>query len=286
MVSLQFAVATPDGGTHLFRPREREGFVLGKSKRVVCVLCEVDGPASREDVIPKWVLKCYENPDAAPFTTWRNGEPVTRRDGLTAVSHPTLNRVLLDVCAACNKWLNRSFEVPAKRPVRQLAAGQDVFDSDVRAVGRWVAKTLVLYGHPNTRSGFDGNGAFAQQVVAGASELAKEIRLTGEIPAGVSVWAAVIDESARSTDFDVPTQFLGGGVGVVNVGFGLHDLGLMVRLNLVVHPSLSLENPWEEAGFATRLWPDPPSALSVVSAPKLDTSAGRRFADWMGLEVA
>ncbi|WP_157125002.1 hypothetical protein, partial [Nocardia pseudovaccinii] len=113
------------------------------TERHLCVFC--NGPNnSREHAIASWFLKRWD--DQGPFTASINGEPL-----LTKAKRPAQSdkiwRVMLPCCSDCNNGLDKSFEKPAKEPVRRLLNDLQPLDTvaEVRNVSRWAAKTLALY---------------------------------------------------------------------------------------------------------------------------------------------
>jgi hypothetical protein len=256
-----------------------------------CKICRCTGLLAPEHVIPSWLFKCYETPGAGPFTMVRRPTPLTRRDG-RPVASPSLERVLLDVCPDCNAWLNDTFEVPAKIPIRRLGGGQTIADADAFAVARWAAKTLILYGHPAARRSNQLHMSIQRPMLQDGAELARALRRTGEIPADVSLWAASIDKKHDPQTHVVPeriwpsrtsrTDGAGGPVDAINLGLGVHSMALTVTMTLVSHPLVDIENHWEEAGLAMRIWPNPPARLTLTDLPALDVESGRRSVDWLG----
>ena len=243
-----------------------------------------------EDVIPRWLFKCYERPGAGPFTMTRRPEPIFRRNG-DPVTNPTLERVLLDVCEPCNAWLNKTFEVPAKKLVRGLGEAQAIAGDDVLTVARWAVKTLVLYGHPSARRSNRLHATVQRPELENGPDLAKAIRTTGAIPEDISLWISSVDADLETQGHAVHDGFwpsrtyradgAGGPVDVVSLGFGAPLLNLTVMMTLVVHPLVDIENPWEELGLATRVWPKPPECLAIRDLPALDIDSDRRSLDWI-----
>ena len=43
---------------------------------------------------------------------------------------------------------------------------------------------------------------------------------------------------------------------------------MLAAFNVVYHPDAYFSRPFQEAGLAIRLWPDPPSALDLASRPR------------------
>lgn len=263
-----------------------------------CDICGDVGELTDEHIIPSWLFKHWEKvPVAGPFTMTGSPTSPTRRDG-RPVTNTSLERVLLDVCAGCNSWLNRHFEEPAKTPIRQLCLGQSVSGPDMGAVARWAVKTLVLYGHPSVRRSSHLSTDVQRPMLKDGAEVARVLRTSGEILADVSLWATAVDRTLEPVDCVVPERLWpsrtgcvdgsGGSVGAVNLGLGALGLDLTVMMTLVVHPLVDIENPWEAIGLATRIWPNPPERLALTDLPAIDVGSGRRSVDWIsdsGLSV-
>lgn len=255
-----------------------------------CRICGSTDSLTAEHVIPRWLFKCYETPGAGPFTMVNRPTPLIRRDG-RPVTSPSLERVLLDICTDCNTWLNDTFEVPAKNPIRKLGEGQMIADADALAAARWAVKTLILYGHPAARRSNQLHMSIERPMLKDGAELAHALRTTGIIPADISLWVAVIDGKLPPRNHAVLERMwpnrtsridgAGGSVGVVNLGFGALALGLTVMMTLVVHPLVDIENPWETAGLATRIWPNPLTGMMLTDLAAVDADTGRRSVDWI-----
>lgn len=50
-----------------------------------------------------------------------------------------------------------------------------------------------------------------------------------------------------------------------------------VLLGLLHHPYATVAHPFERAGLAVRLWPDPPEQLDIKALPVLDSTGIRQF---------
>jgi hypothetical protein len=98
------------------------------------------------------------------------------------------------------------------------------------------------------------------------------MRRTDELPADLSLWMAIFDDGAeagrlpRRLLVDLPRTSRedgSGGRGQSALwGTPLPD-GRRLVLQLVFHPLCDFEHPFEAAGLATRLWPEPPPTLDV-----------------------
>lgn len=96
-----------------------------------CRLCGARGSAmDNEDVVPQWLRAAL----LSFFPGWQNAFP----------------RVKFRVCQACNRHMNRTFEIPA-RPI-VLAMLSAMHEQPIRMslehrsiVARWLMKTTLMY---------------------------------------------------------------------------------------------------------------------------------------------
>jgi len=242
----------------------------------VCVFCGFPATGQGEHVLPTWYLQHWDG--QGPFTQEVNRVPIRRRDG-GAQQTEVVPRVKLPVCGSnsahdCNGWLNKTFEVPAKPHVRAVLDRLQVLDAaGTTAFARWWVKTLLLSRHPASWSSFPGRRPARWELPV---DLLPAMRRTDELPADLSLWFAILDDRAeagrlpRRLRVDLPRTSRedgSGGRGRSAVwGTPLAD-GRRLVLQLVFHPLCDFEHPFEAAGLATRLWPEPP--------PTLDMSAHR-----------
>jgi hypothetical protein len=230
-------------------------------------------------VFPTWYLERWDG--QGPFTQEVNQAPILRRDG-GAQQTEVAPRVKLPVCGVnsaqdCNGWLNKTFEVPAKRHIRAVLDRFQVLDAAATtAFARWWVKTLLLSRHPASWSSFPGKRPARWDFPI---DLLPAMRRTNELPPDLSLWMAVIDDRAeagrlpRRLRIDLPRTSRddgSGGRGQSALWGTLLPDGRRVVLQLVFHPLCDFEHPFEAAGLATRLWPGPPSTLDVSAHRAVD----------------
>jgi hypothetical protein len=183
--------------------------------------------------------------------------------------------VKLAVCGVnsaqdCNGWLNKTFEMPAKPHVRAVLDRLQVLDAaGTTAFSRWWVKTLLLSRHPASWSSFPGKRPARWDF---PHDLLPAMRRTDELPADISLWMAVFDDRAeagrlpRRLLVDLPRTSRedgSGGRGRSALWGTLLPDGRRLLLQLVFHPLCDFEHPFEAAGLATRLWPEPPPTLDM-----------------------
>lgn len=113
-----------------------------------CALC-TSGRSGKdgEHVLPNWLLGMWPSA-SGPFTLYRNGEPVLRRDG-SVRTQTSAARFKLPMCRACNGVLDQRFERPAKPLIERIFnAGPALDPSEAELVGRWFVKTWLLLARP------------------------------------------------------------------------------------------------------------------------------------------
>ncbi len=262
------------------------GIVHGVARRQVCVFDGQEFRAQGEHVWPRWFLRRYDG--RGRFVIEINGVAQPMSSG--RVERENLSRVLLPVCPDCNNtWLNRTFEVPAKPHVRAaLDQLRPLAGPAVAAVARWVVKGVLLSRHPQAvDSELRDRAPGAWNIPDG---LLPQMRATGDLPADLSLWVAVVNPDvpgAAAPDSDpillphtVRVDGAGGEGAAALVGFGLPTLGPQARVafQLVYHPLMVLAHPFEAAGLATKLWPDPPNTLDLAAMPTLDAAGEAHLA--------
>ncbi|MBQ0976478.1 hypothetical protein KBZ00_36135 [Streptomyces sp. RK31] len=251
-----------------------------------CVLCGVPVKGRREHVRPRWLLKRYK--DDGPFTFYQGGKPIPYASGRTERSQ--LSRVMAPVCDQydeggrdCNGWLDTNFEKPAKEHVRALLDGRPVSGSAVEAVARWAVKTLLLEQHPEAHDAELPN--HARSSWRNLDNLLFAMRATGQLPPDLSLWCTLTsqEESGPDTPDEVvllPRLHVAGQAPAAfefsAFGYGMAD-GRQLALQLLRHPYVEVEHPFEAANLATRLWPEPPTALDPAAMPTLGIQGTRNW---------
>jgi hypothetical protein len=246
-----------------------------------CVFCGAPSSRAGEYVLPRWLLRRWHG--QGPFTHELNGRPIRDRRGAPRTASD-LPPNLLPICDQtsgrdCNGRLNRLYEQPGKRPVRAVLDQAEALDgtSLVTAFARWWIKTILLLGHPRTTSAFPGAASRSSWDLP--VHVYQQL-LTGAVPSDISLWLAVSDDAngpgrlpERVRMFPPTTSApdgAGGKPATLLVGFA--QAGTRVLLaQLVLHPLCDLEHPFERAGLAVRVWPDPPEHLDVTTLPSVGT---------------
>lgn len=243
----------------------------------LCVLCRTNQSSrTGEHVWPSWYLNDW---DTRPrqFATWSfNGEPILNRQD-TPVSPRERVRVLLPVCISCNGVLEQRFEGPTKGVLRRLfdpagPASLVLTAPEVRLVGEWFAKTLLLLSHPDAEYQIP---QIEQQAVRFTPDYVPDAVFYDWLidgnppPAGLSVWTHRADlTSDERPDFLIPLPDVtadGGTHRFVAFTVAMHGLSI----TLVVHPGWPIEHPLEAAHQAARLVPDPGHAADLSAMPVL-----------------
>ncbi|MFD7323927.1 hypothetical protein ACFV9D_22950 [Streptomyces sp. NPDC059875] len=255
-----------------------------------CLFCGVPVRTPREHVLPTWFLKRFNG--QGPFTVHVNGKPVPYANGV--VERPQLTRLMLPACGQetsgglkCNDWLNTTFEQPAKTPVRALLDElRPLSGPGVYVFARWAVKTLLLAAHPEAV--YSEPPRRDRQPWEFPEGWLPALRSTGELPTELSLWLSIADPDMPDGDGEaVPDDQLllprihhpdgGGGPGqAIHLGFGLPN-GRVAQLQLLSHPKMDIDHPFESAGLAVRLWPSPPDHLDITELRPLSRTAGRQF---------
>lgn len=253
-----------------------------------CVFCDSPVRSQGEHVLPNWFLKRWNG--HGPFTIKINDKPVAERSG--NAHREQLARVMLPVCGSnslsdCNKWLNDTFENPARQHVRAaLDELRPVTGQGVTALARWAAKTLLLHHHPAAVNSQIGHLGSRRDALVLPDTLLPTLRKTGQFPEDLSLWMGVVDPNAAPVDlprFDMialPQIDRPDGAGGTScsamLGWSLPN-GMQAVFHLMLHPLFDIENPFETAGWATRLWPVPPASLDITTHPALDAAGGKQL---------
>ncbi|MBA2950301.1 hypothetical protein [Streptomyces himalayensis] len=251
-----------------------------------CALCGAPVKRRREHVRPDWIFERYK--DDGPFTFYKGAEPIPYRSGRT--ERPQLSRVLAPACDQyaeggrdCNGWLNTHFEQPAKDHVRALLDGRPISGRAVTAVARWAVKTLLLEQHPDAYDAELPN--HPRDSWPNLDYLLFFMQNTGQLPPELSLWCTVTsqEESGPVTPDEVvllPRLHVAGRAPAVfefsAIGYGMTG-GRQLALQLLHHPYVEVEHPFEAANLATRLWPEPPTTLDPAEMPTLGIQGTRHW---------
>ncbi|MGX4733230.1 hypothetical protein [Kitasatospora griseola] len=184
-----------------------------------------------------------------------------------------------------------------------------LLEERVAAFAAWWVKTLLLANHPWTvdtfprlervwkkreqdRRQLQGQQQAVQErlypVVPGTGRpLLPLLNGPALLPLDLSLWLAVGDENngqhalVGHRVIDLPTIHYGnqspGRGTAMGTGSSLLNSGKCVLLTLLQHPYATIVHPFERAGPAVRLWPDPPGRLDVTVLPVLDSVGIRQF---------
>ena len=223
----------------------------------MCVLCRArPSSPTGEHVWPRWLLLEMFRPVDGPYSWWKSGTQVVKRDGLPR-EHASVGGVKLPVCVECNSILDRRFEKSAKRPIRLLMAqdGDVVFaGTGGMVMALWFLKTWLLLAHPAAReSDPDVTPARWDSV---PEELYSWLVTDQPPPAGFSIWvtrrAEEGPEPAAIRRIPLPTVVADGR----SIKFRAKRAGVrLLDVSLVYHPGWEIEHPLEVEGRALRLWP-------------------------------
>ena len=236
-----------------------------------CPLCGSAGAASKEDVLPRWLLAMYEGTDRDDHGQSVEGPWTFDYGGTRMASLNQMERVHLMVCEGCNRWLKRIFEVPARPALHKLLAGGALIDTEVDAMARWAVKTQLLHGHPATRftatAHLERDGVIDRGRLTDIEPVVRRLRSgRGEPPPDVSLWSWLRDDKVQAeqlTQHDrlhLPrtTGASGSGRGGGHVlGFGFSDdSGRRLQFGLLWHPLMNIAHPyhaWESFGCGQTL---------------------------------
>ncbi len=250
-----------------------------------CVFCGKPSSKTGEHVPPRWFQKRWSG--EGPFTYEVNGKPITNRDGAPRTADH-LPPSLLPVCDLttspndCNGTLNRLYEVPGKPAVEAVIDRSEVLSTaaQVTDFARWWVKTILLLQHPACRNAFHGVERPAWELPASVYDgLIRDM-----VSPDISLWLAMSDDVHGSAQLPgtmricLPTSFNpeGGGGEPATLLTGFRQVGTRVlQVQAVVHPLCDFEHALEQAGLATRLWPEPPESLDINDLPILG-EVGRR----------
>ncbi|MBT3152432.1 hypothetical protein HTV45_16375 [Streptomyces sp. CHD11] len=218
--------------------------------------------------------------DDGPFIFYKGAEPIPYRSGITERSQ--LSRVMAPACGQgdasgrdCNGWLDTHFEKPAKDHVRALLNGKAISGSAVEAAASWAVKTLLLEQHPEAHDAELPN--HERESWPNLDTLLFPMRATGQLPPDLSLWCTVTSQEEAGPDTPdevvlLPHLHVAGQAPAVfefsAFGYGMTG-GRQLALQLLHHPYVEVEHPFEAANLATRLWPEPPTTLDPAEMPTL-----------------
>ena len=252
-----------------------------------CVFCGKPSSKSGEHALPRWFQKRWSG--EGPFTYEKNGEPITNRHGApTTADH--LPPILLPVCDRtnspndCNGTLNRLYEVAGKPVVRAVIDRSEILGTPtlVTDFARWWVKTILLLQHPACRNTFPGVERPAWELPVSVYEGL----IRGNLPSDISLWLAMSDDVLGSEQLPgtmriyLPTTFNPEGAGgePATLLTGFQQVGTRtLQIQTVVHPLCDFEHPFEQAGLAIRLWPEPPDNLDTNDLPILGAEGRRQL---------
>ncbi|MFF2954946.1 hypothetical protein ACFVVU_26810 [Kitasatospora sp. NPDC057965] len=282
-------------------------------KTKICVFCEspFSNKGAGEHVYPLWWNKMWQENGDGPFSAQVGDEYLLRRakDGGGRRELDELQPVkLYEVCGSwegsknCNGKLGTIFEDAGRPAVEAVWRRQAVLSGkEVFAFAAWWVKTLLLASHPLTEHTFPGLEAKRQErdkrygreeqpfpAEPGSNRpLLPLLRSPELFPPDLSLWLAVGDETDGQHALEehrpilLPTIHYGtrpAGSGMpIGAGPTLLTSPLRVLLELVHHPRATVAHPFERAGLAVRLWPDPPDRLDITALPVLNSTGIHQF---------
>ncbi|GAA2842374.1 hypothetical protein ACFQ0M_47715 [Kitasatospora aburaviensis] len=265
----------------------------------VCVFCgtEVAKKGKGEHVYPEWWHRMWLE-SGGPFYAMVGDQYIRNRNGERR-SQETLQPLKLDVCGSwpgspnCNGRLEQLFENRGKPAVEAVWRRQAVLGrEETFAFAAWWAKTLLLVDHPQTRHTFPGLEEVGKSRTytadPGTSDpLLPLLNGPSLLPSALSLWLAVGDEVSGEHALVGHSPLM-----LPRIGFGDlpeaqgHVMGTgpsllcgrkRVLLQLVHHPYAEVAHPFDRAGLAVRLWPDPPAQLDISAVPVLSNTGISQF---------
>ena len=229
-------------------------------------------------MLPNWLLGMWPSA-SGPFTLYRNGEPVLRRDG-SVQTQTSAARFKLPMCRACNGVLDQRFERPAKPLIRRIFnAGPALDPSEAELVGRWFVKTWLLLARPELQVSDPGYEPTPWVPLEPSLYEWMTVEPPTPTPTGLSAWLVKIDREGRpaaaTRHIALPTVVADGST----VQFRAFRFGLgWLDVSLVHHPLWAISHPLEAEGRAARLWPpSPTTGLEVGGLPLV----GDREMSWL-----
>lgn len=235
-------------------------------RHIVCVLCRSDHSGrSGEHVLPAWLLNDLWPSADGPYTTFRGGRAVTKRNGEVR-TQTSSGRFKLPTCSACNGILNDRFERSAKAHILELFNDNAPVEArDGRVVGLWFVKTWLLLTHPELVSSDPG---WPIRLWKPLDQSLYGWMTHGEAPpCDISAWLLKVDRTsvAPSTrHIPLPTVKADGRTyqcRVIQFGLGRSEV------HLVHHPGWSIDHPLEAEQRAFRIWPPSHARLDPAELP-------------------
>lgn len=235
---------------------------------MICAVHDVRG--SGEHVWPRWYLELMDSL-GSPTGGWsRRGRPIKNsRD--EQIRFPMRIRVLLPVCTECNNELNRRFEQPAEKSVRELATsrwlgGHSAFEW--KAVGLWWAKIGLMLGHPAARYSHRELDRYAVRFRQAPPDY-KWMVDGSPTPTGLSVFVhhASLEHGTIGATLAVPehVQMADGSLQVSHV---LQIVTPDISVSVVSHPGMTVVHPLVERGEAWELLRGAPPSGDLASLPQ------------------
>lgn len=237
-----------------------------------CALCRIrPSSPTGEHVWPTWLLALFPESEG-PYTRYVNGWPETKRDGATARTQTSTERVKLPCCTECNAILDDRFERVAKPIVRRLMITDGhltLSAEEAFTLGLWLLKTWLLLAHPAARSSDPGRSPRRWNLAMVPDDI-YGWTVTGEDPpSGLSVWAVreIQTDSGRHIPprrLPLPTVVADGRT----VSFQVFRCAIrFLDVTLVYHPGWEIAHPLETEGRAARLWPNDGAMVSFATLP-------------------
>lgn len=223
-----------------------------------CALCGVrQSSGTGEHVIPRWARRLLFPQASGPFTITVNGEARRRQQ---------VDSIILPCCLRCNQSMAQRFENPAKALTTRVLG--DVLPgltaSEVTLVALWLVKTWLLLSHPRTE--FKDVPGVTPWTLAPPRVFEWLISGT-DPPAGLSLWAHRVDESAPGLSagprlrVQLPTV-------VTDSGAHIRFLATKLRLSTLVvtlayHPGWPIDLSADDV-TPRLLWPSDGGGLAAL----------------------
>lgn len=237
-------------------------YVANRFPNSNCVLCINPSEGVGEHVWSSWLLKDFQ--EQGPFSTLKNGSPLTKRDGVTPQTTVALPGIHVPMCSTCNNRLNSLIEVPAKGPIRRLIPWVEPhnwpnFDSQERLdAARWFLKVALLMAHPEA---VHDNPKV--QVSPGAAAYFEDscldwMRNEDLPPEDFSVYvtrrpvSGEVSPPDNKMELEIPSVVVDG----VDLHYMFRTFGMRgLDVAVVWHPGWDLRHPLVEEGRAIQMWP-------------------------------
>lgn len=231
-----------------------------------CVFCPNPSVGVGEHVWPSWFISEFHG--QGRFTTFRAGDPYTKRDNVTPVTSDALLGVHVPACETCNAALDATIEKPAKLVVRRLLAHRDSPDElilsadECAALARWLLKVGLSSAHPAADHDHPGvqRDQDLPQLPVVRGEWLDWMRTGSAPPAGFSVFVTRRDlrgedaELSEKQHIVLPRLLVDG----EDRNFMSRSFGFAgVSATIVWHPGWPIDHSQVDAERAARLWPDP-----------------------------